>query len=199
MKERPGFSSITSARGWLHWTAVPTSGSILSCLLAWSAPVGEVHAFEPDPRVFPVLVENVQKNGLKNVRAWQMALGEMEGVADFRLAIDSTGSALARLSSDAGGETVRVAVTTLDGYIERFGLKRVDALKVDVEGAEGLLLAGADRLLSEVCPGLIVIECHEEDPESIVHRLENCGYRASVWRDSLHLFPHVVARREKMA
>jgi FkbM family methyltransferase len=161
-------------------------------------PDGEVHAFEPDPRVFRILLENIRRNGLGNVRAWQKALGEMEGVARFRLATDATRSALAPLAPDADGETVEVAVTTLDAYVEDVGLKRVDALKVDVEGAEDLLLTGAGRLLSDLCPGLIVIECHRE-PAPIVHRLENCGYRVSVRQDNLHVFPHILARRERMA
>lgn len=161
-------------------------------------PDGEVHAFEPDPRVFGILLENIHRNGLKNVRAWQKALGEMERVTEFRLATDPTGSALAQLASDADGETAQVVVTTLDAYVEEFGLKRVDAIKVDVEGAEELLWAGSGRLLSEVCPGFIVIECHRK-PDPIVHRLENCGYRVSVRQDNLHVFPHILAWRRGMS
>lgn len=159
-------------------------------------PEGEVHAFEPDPRVFSILSENIRRNGLRNVWTWQKALGRAEGVAEFLLAPDATASSLARLIPVEEGEKVEVAVTSLDAYAGQQGLTRVDALKVDVEGAEEEVLVGAQWLLSVLRPGFIEIECHG-DPRPVVKRLESHGYSTAIRQGSGHLFPHVVARREK--
>jgi hypothetical protein len=51
-----------------------------------------------------------------------------------------------------------VATVTLDDYCARCGIDRIDVLKVDVEGAESLVLAGAADLLARRAIAVVLIE-----------------------------------------
>ena len=54
---------------------------ITAMILSDIVPEGRVHAFEPSPTVFPVLSDNLTRNGCENVVAHRMAIGEITGEA----------------------------------------------------------------------------------------------------------------------
>jgi len=157
---------------------------------------GRVHAFEPDPRSFEILKENVSINHLDNVVLNNCALADFQGEMDFLLGGDPTISSLVKVDRRIRRRTVgcvRVSVTTLDSYVQETRVTRIDALKIDVEGAEEAVLNGAREVLSRLQPGLIVVEC-ELDPGRIGSLLKDCGYRVSAI-DEKHLFTVLVAER----
>lgn len=160
-------------------------------------PEGEVHAFEPDPRVFAILQENISRNDLKNVWAHEKALGDAEGEAEFLLAPDATASSLARFAAEGKGERVKVPLTSLDVYVQEMDLKRVDAMKIDVEGSEETVLAGAEWVLAEFEPGLVFLEFERQDSHRLRRRLEGYGYKVSIRKDRYHRFPHIIARKDR--
>jgi FkbM family methyltransferase len=160
-------------------------------------PSGAVHAFEPDPRMFPLLRANVQRNELTNVTLANVALSDREGMEWFAAKDDATMSALRRFTEQPGAESALVPTTTLDLYLEISGLQAVDALKVDIEGAEAAAIAGANRLLRTLQPGLVFVECDRHSNTPVVERLlEDQGYRVTIRLDRAHLHPHVIARRD---
>lgn len=120
----------------------------------------DVVAFEADPEVASVLQLNARINGLSEARfrIERTAVGDRDGRAVLHRAPDDNigRSALSPLP-DAVGQ-VEVPIVRLDGYLARHRLARVRAWKLDVEGAEGLVLAGASRTLSERPPAVIVFE-----------------------------------------
>ena len=61
----------------------------------------------------------------------------------------------------ASDQTFQVACTTLDNYLEQNGVGKVDVMKIDVEGAEGMVLKGAEKLLSGPDRPAIVLEFEE--------------------------------------
>lgn len=158
-------------------------------------PEGRVYAFEPDPRVFAYLEKNVALNRLSNVVVKNLALGGSEGKASFVLHPDPTASHLsAVVREDEPLETIGVGVTSIDACVRSFSLEHLDALKIDVEGAEIMVLDGAIETLSSLRPGLIFVEC--ESPSSapeITRRLSALGYHVEVDQQG-HRFPHVIAR-----
>jgi FkbM family methyltransferase len=159
-------------------------------------PGGAVHAFEPDPRVFEFLKWNVERNGLTNVTANMLALSSSGGRADYALHPDATCSALAEFDGDGAGgvETVEVSTTSLDAYAPEHGLERVDAVKIDVEGAEGAVLEGAARILERMRPVLVFVECHTAAAGSDVRRaLERAGYELDP-SPPQRMHDHVLAR-----
>jgi FkbM family methyltransferase len=158
---------------------------------------GRVYAFEPDPRVFKILKENVSINNLHNVVLNNIALSDFCGETDFLLNTDPTASSLVKAGNHII-ESTRVSVTTLDSFIQENKITKIDALKIDVEGAEEAVLNGAKEVLSHFEPGLIVVECEldPQEPQRIGSLLKNFGYRISMINEK-HLFTILVAERDE--
>jgi len=110
----------------------------------------KVYAFEPTPRTFRLLKDNVQVNGfMESGRAilTQSAVGETAGMCQFTTYSDVCGHNSIFGQSEDGAETIDVSVVSLD---ETFGSgTRVDIIKIDVEGAELLVFKGMKRIIKE--------------------------------------------------
>lgn len=134
-------------------------------LMAKMVPQGKVYAFEPDPFSHALLQLNVQLNGLKNVVLNRLALADHPGVASFVQCTDSAFNSFRDTARRAVSGVIEVAVTTLDQFVSVNNVRRVDFVKVDVEGAEGLVIAGASKLLrdSVLRPRLLLVELFEEN------------------------------------
>jgi FkbM family methyltransferase len=158
---------------------------------------GSVHAFEPDARIFPYLTKNVKDNGFRNVVLNNSALSDRLGFAEFELAEDPTASSLRSVSARRSDPltTERVQLMTLDAYTAREGIDRIDAVKIDVEGAEASVIAGARQLFAAATPPkLVFIECEgSQGPADLVRRLTGFGYEVSIPVQDTQ-FPYVVAR-----
>lgn len=117
-------------------------GSNVGAYALWAAESGaEVIAVEPDPGSARRLRANVALN-LARVEVLECALAERTG----RMALTSGRDTTNHLVFDCDGPTTMVDVRTLDDVI---GERRVAGVKIDVEGAERLVLAGARRALAE--------------------------------------------------
>lgn len=103
-------------------------------------PRGRVVSFEPEPRNFAFLSEHVRLNRLAQVELHRAAVGDAAGEARFAR---GRGSGTGHL--DPEGD-LRVPIVALDALIAA-GLPRPQHVKIDVEGAEALVLAGAATLL----------------------------------------------------
>ncbi len=121
---------------------------------------GEVHSFEPVPLNYHVLALNVLANHLSNVVVNNCAVGDTNGEADFCIAQDGAYSSLVDTGRKAIVGTSKIRMLKLDSYCLERNLPRIDILKVDVEGAEPMVLRGAVGLLSdpERRPRLIMLE-----------------------------------------
>jgi FkbM family methyltransferase len=115
---------------------------------------GMVLAFEPTAESFAILRRNIQLNQFSNVRSFQVALAQMRGKAWLYHGWDPVGNSLGKdlLCGDEGEE---VQTEALDQRLEENGVDRVDAIKIDVEGAEELVLRGAIRCLTTQSPIVI--------------------------------------------
>lgn len=102
-------------------------------------PSGRVLAFEPHPRTFRFLTQNLELNQVRNVEAHNLGLGEKPGTVSFS---DSKRDDMNRVGGDDSGLQVRIAM--LDEFAPG---TRVQLLKVDVEGYEKFVFAGAPELL----------------------------------------------------
>ena len=77
----------------------------------------------------------------------------------------------------------KVPVTTLDIYSKQVGLKRLDLLKIDVEGAELFVLRGAREVLSNLRPAVLFevgyrnLRPYAILPSDIFRFLDDIGYR----------------------
>jgi FkbM family methyltransferase len=122
-------------------------------------PNASVHAFEPHPEAFADLRESVEGLGIECHR---LAFGSRSGSAalhfDPELTVMSSLHERDLGPQGALGSTVEVEVERLDDYCDAQGIDRVDVLKIDVEGHERDVLAGAERRLAAGAIGLVQFE-----------------------------------------
>ena len=118
-------------------------------------PAGCVHAFEPSPRVLPLLRTNAALSPHANIRVHGVAVTDRSGEITFHVAgPDRTGySSIRDLGSDGQSVTL-VRTVALDALLD--GLPPVRLVKIDVEGAELLVLRGMEKLLARDRPHLIL-------------------------------------------
>lgn len=158
------------------WTAVDIGAHIgyVSLLLAKCVgPSGRVFAFEPLPENVVVLRENVALNGYQNIRVESMAVADISGTAELY-----DGPTTSQATIHAAGEGIPRIVQTcsLDDYLRLQGFPKVDFVKVDVEGAEGLVIAGMKAVLARSQP-ILLIELHGEVARPAVAALAQAGSR----------------------
>jgi FkbM family methyltransferase len=165
-------------------------------LMAKAVPQGKVYAFEPDPFCHTLLQLNVRINRLENVVVNGLALGERPGTSSFFRCTDSAFNSFKDTARKPVSSVIEVPVTTLDEFVVANDLPRVDFVKVDVEGAEGLVLAGAKRLLhGSQRPRLLLIELFDGNHETF-------GDSTAEIVESLHRThyePFVISAQKPMA
>ncbi len=142
-------------------------------------PGGRVLSFEPSPRNFARLEENVQMNEFRNVQLFRSALWDREATLSFRF--PETGNSGSFRQSESG--EVEVKAMALDDLP---GLTRVDLIKIDVEGSEPRVLLGAQAILRKFRP-MILMEVNRQalmeggtDTSHLLDVLKDLGYR--MWR-----------------
>ena len=129
-------------------------------LFARLATNGFVFAFEPQSYARRLISTAIRVNRLANVALLPIALGDAPGMALLSLPIKASGSygfGLASLAAAAGGRKVEieaVAVATVDQCATVLGLRRLDLIKADIEGAELMMLRGARRTVETLRPAL---------------------------------------------
>lgn len=124
---------------------------------------GKVLAFEPGENSLAMLRENIALNAFRQVKVFPLALSEASGTA--RLYAHGHGSSSFTLGQTEEGQQLSFEITTvtLDAILAQEGVAKVDVIKMDVEGAEELILRGATALFARCRPKVIF----EINPEAI--------------------------------
>lgn len=137
---------------------------------------GKVVAFEPDPNNFTVLTHNSSLNGFTNVILVQSAVSDKAGTAKLYIKHHGTVSSL-----QGDGDHVNIAVNTLDRALDGLGVRKVDVIKIDVEGYEMNVLRGANNTINNN-PDLIFIIAsyhYPEEKREVREFLEERGYQTN--------------------
>lgn len=121
-------------------------------------PRGRVIAVEPLPRNLAYLHRHVALNRLANVDIVEAAVADRPGVGRFT---ETASASENRLGAEG---TLKVPITTLTALAERFGPP--DVIKIDVEGAEHLVLGGAKELLRGARP-TILLSLHNDTARAV--------------------------------
>lgn len=146
---------------------------------------GRVYAFEPEPKNHGILLQNIRENNFVNIVPVKLALSDRKGIA--RLYTDKSnegGNSLSGTNVMDRQGSVDVQTTTMDSYFGgNAGGFKVDFIKIDVEGAEGLVFKGAKKVLKnrrlkimmEFCP--YFLRNMGTDPLGLLERMHALGFR----------------------
>jgi FkbM family methyltransferase len=150
---------------------------------------GHVVCVEPDPTVMEGLRRNVERNSDRlaaDVQSLQAAVGAAPGRLRF-----VRGRHMSRGKLGEQGD-IEVDVTTLDEVAARFGAPRL--VKIDVEGSEIDVLAGAPKLVGERS-AIFAIETHSDDlRRGCIEVLRTAGYTVKEMAEPGRAEAYVVAR-----
>lgn len=162
----------------------------ISLHLAQAAgPAGRVLSFEPDPRARQALDGHLRRNRFSHVSVFPCALGDEENTCDFSLTSQLGWSSRFpnQTARSAVTSSIQVPVRRLDDIIAELGLAperhRLSFIKMDAEGSEPLILAGARRTLRRFRPTLHIeinqasLRAGGFSPDSVETPLRELGYR----------------------
>jgi len=145
-----------------------------------------VHAFEPEPANRAQLEANLLLNELDNVRVHPEVVADRAGPVEFGIHNGARRADHSLVPLVPPDRTITMEAVTLDDVATR---PAATVLKIDVEGAEGLVLAGARAMLADPALRLIYVEIHPAEttaigwpPDTVRELLQSAGFeRARTW------------------
>ena len=148
---------------------------------------GKVLAFEPQSALISIIRQNITQNSLDNVLLHNIAIGDRcETLTLYQPSATNDGQATLRLLEGEKffGTPEEVAVRPLPDVLAEEKITRLDGMKIDVEGAEWMVLKGMEPLLARREPEFLLIECIDGHLKRFGHScaevftlLQDHGYR----------------------
>lgn len=176
---------------------------IHSFILANHLQDGQVIGFEPMPTNRSVYIDNKSVNQLDNVWVEKRALSDETGEAEFAIR-ESIHAGHGRHSLDTGDydklHTITVETARADDLVASGDLPVPNVVKIDVEGAEPLVLEGMAETLSRDACQHVVLETHEPNPvqpsyedygysyDDLIDMLESYGFTTGTLDEPFHVY-----------
>jgi len=144
---------------------------------------GRVIVLEPSPLNFKYLTKNLSLQNQSNYELFNYACGNREGEVQFLISKHSNTSRVLKdhEKPSADMNLIKVPVIKLDDFMEKKGIKKLDILRMDVEGYEVEILEGAKDLIRNFQPN-IQIEVHlqrlgPKNTKKVLEMFQNAGYK----------------------
>jgi len=159
---------------------------LVSLAILNKCPSCRVVSFEPSPNTIQLLLRTAQTSNF--YERWHVipkALGNDIGTLDFFAASPDMGAFDGFRDTKRAGETkkVSVSVTTLDNEWEAMGKPTVSFIKIDVEGAEIMVLQGATNCIKHERPHILIewsrdnLPTYNIEPHSILDWASSVEYK----------------------
>lgn len=125
----------------------------------------ESYAFEPSPENYPLIKQHGELN--KNrIHLVPYVIADECGTANFRIKHDCyAGSSL---DENAGGELTSLPQLTIDEFMKREKLEKVDYIHANIMGAERLMLQGAQETIRRYTPKIAVCTYQRNDDKQVL-------------------------------
>jgi FkbM family methyltransferase len=159
------------------------------------SPAGHVYVFEPVEKNALVIKLSSLLNGNENISVIEKIVSDKNVELDLILPGDSAYAYLDQAGHMKGDKSearsIKKPSITVDRFVSDNDINKVSLIKIDVEGAEGLVLEGAENILSqkEIQPRVIMMELVDEYLSlynssiiEIIEKMSLWGYRA-YWAD----------------
>ena len=135
-------------------------GQFLTYLSMLVGAYGKVIGFEPIEDLYELNLQKIHEKNIQNIFLNNYALSDFEGVSEFTVFNEAKGysglkeNIIPNPMFDVNNTSkIEVLVKKLDSFIKKF--KNLKLIKIDVEGAELLVLKGAEQLLVEYKPVIV--------------------------------------------
>ncbi len=135
---------------------------------------GKVFSFEPEPSNLQALIKNLKSNNLTNVKIIPLACSDKKAILNFYINKNNSGGHSLKYKTN---NKISVEANTLDNLLKPFKLKRVDLMKIDVEGAESDVLKGAIKPLKKFHPKIIFEAWDDKYLQKCLDVLKPLGYK----------------------
>lgn len=118
---------------------------------------GIIHSFEPDPINHNSIQKNISLNNFDNIILNKLGLGNEKG--SFKIyTVDKNNKGMNRIVEfpDSIEDFKEIQVTTIDKYVRKNNIQKIDLIKIDVEGFELKVLKGSAEVLNNFHPSLFI-------------------------------------------
>jgi len=163
-------------------------------------PGGRVHAFEPDPVNCGLLKKSVRMNHASNIEVVQAALSNNDNPISLFLNSQNKGDHRIWEATGESRTKITVKAMTLDRYLNETGTVPT-FIKIDVQGAEGQVLAGMKETLARTTPAYLILEFWPEalrrcetDPQRVIQQISDAGFTIRVVADDQLVGKNVVIK-----
>ncbi|GJD43625.1 hypothetical protein AFCDBAGC_1477 [Methylobacterium cerastii] len=170
-------------------------GAYALFVAAFAGPRARILAVEPQPDIFDRLTYNIAQNPFHTVKAVACAVADKAGELTLFVDPRNRGESSLKIVGTNESAQIKVPAVTLMDLVRTEGLTRIDAIKLDVEGAEDLIL---EPFLREappaLLPKLLVIEDGVDQWQiDLPKLLEGHGYRETGRTRLNRMFERVAA------
>lgn len=129
---------------------------IYSVLFGRKFPAGKVIAFEPNVSLHVLLSQNLDLNGVNNVRIENLALSNAKGVGQIEISKGRAGAGKIKSTLEQDYEDKFFPIITGDMYVKDFPEAIPSLIKIDVEGHEPEVIEGLSHVLRQYKPVLMM-------------------------------------------
>jgi FkbM family methyltransferase len=123
---------------------------------------GKVFAFEPVKKNLAMMRRNLSRNALTaEIHIEPVAVAEKAGSTTVYLNVRDGWHTIIKGVNSSGGSylgTTQIPTISLDAYMAEKNIRRIEMLKIDVEGAELQVLQGAETLLRAQAIDTLIVE-----------------------------------------
>lgn len=146
---------------------------------------GAVYAFDANPEACQSARRNLALNGEYSAEVIHAALADCDGTSSFHISTDDQTGLSSLGPIPTGKATISVPCLRLETFLNDRRVESVRLLKIDVEGAEEIVLRGLGHFLHDHVIEYILVECFDErlgllntSTESVAGLLKSAGYVA---------------------